>query len=129
MRFITALILFFACQPAVAGWQPWDKQRAEDVVHCASIYGGAAYGIENHPYNPSEGQSAEDVRDHFQRLSNILRYFVTNSGREDDMRKAFDTALKETIARVDEAKTVDVLYDDITKCDGAVDKLYSYYTQ
>lgn len=128
-RLFTALILIFISPAAYAGWQPWDEERAQEVVHCASIYGGAAYGIENHPYNPAEGQNADAVRNHFQRLSNILRYFVTNSGREDEMRQAFENALKDVKSRIDKAETVDVLFDDIQECDSAVDKLYSYYTE
>lgn len=111
--------------PAFA-WTPWDQKEADLTANCAGVYSAASYAIREYKYKRNDRQEDSD---HFQRLSNILGYFASNSGYEKKMQKQVTTAKEKYRKTVDEKETVHVLYDDIERCDSHVDRLHELYTQ
>lgn len=114
--------------PAQA-WKPWNWDEANKTVECAAIYNAASYAVRNYKYQTNLGQSKQEIADHFQRLSNILRYFTQNSGHEAKMKEKLEQAFKQKKTFIDEEKRLSVLKEDIEHCDMLIDDLYTSYSE
>lgn len=110
-------------------WQPWDWDEANLTIECAAVYGSASYAVRSYNYKPAKGQTKQEVIDHFQRLSNILSYFSSNSGYEEKMKAKLEEAMKAKKAIIDKSKSVDALAEDIEKCDAHIDRLNTRYSE
>jgi hypothetical protein len=130
MKYILAVFLISFSLPALA-WTPWDWQESNAAMRCSAVYGTAAYAVKTYPYTPSKDQSAKEVADYFQRLSNLLRYFATNSGFEEEMSEKLKQNLRDEKYFLDQEgnQSLDSMLDRITACDAQLDHLYEVYQE
>ncbi len=116
--------------PALA-WTPWNWQESNAAMRCSAVYGAASYAVRTYPYKPEKGQTKQEVSDYFQRLSNLLRYFATNSGFEEEMAFKLKQNLRDEKYFVDQEgnQSLDSMADRIAACDEQLDHLYEVYQE
>lgn len=126
LSFLTFLISFLTVSAAYS-WQPWDEKEAELSMACAATYSIASKAVKDKKLS-TKGQSRDEVADHFQRLSNILRYFALNSGYEDKMKERYQEVVKKKQVEFSGRKGIEKITPAIDECDNHIDKLYDSYT-
>lgn len=105
-----------------------NKQKLLPMMDCAGIYAAASYAVRHfEDLDVEEGQTRKQVADDFQRLSNILKYFASNSGYELELRVLTQEKIDQALARIKAAEEFETLTQDIEKCDVYVDRLHAIY--
>lgn len=101
-------------------------------MECSGVYAAASYAVRHFDklkVELEDGQTRQDVADDFQRLSNILKYFATNSGHEEELRPLTKKVIEETITITKMTEDFDTVADDLERCDAYVDQLHEIYNE